>query len=171
VKMHFNLNGEEVEVEASVSTTLLSMLRDGLGLTGAKPACEVGECGACSVLVDDKLVNACLLLAPQVDGRHVVTIEGLQGDEDGPNDLQQAFLDAGAVQCGYCTPGFVMAAEYLLANNPAPPRQIIREAMAGNLCRCTGYQQIIDAVELASRRRSTSGAAGVESFGETEAVS
>jgi aerobic carbon-monoxide dehydrogenase small subunit len=170
VKITFSINGRDCEVDADGTTTLLTLLRETLGLTGAKPACEVGECGACSVFVDQRLVNACMVLAPQVDGRTVITIEGLPGTEDGPNDVQRAFLDAGAVQCGYCTPGFVMAAEALLASNPAPSRKAIREAIAGNLCRCTGYQQIADAVELASVRRrsgesSREGVGGKESWG------
>lgn len=153
MKIHFDLNGQEVEVEASASTTLLTLLRETLGLTGAKPACEVGECGACSVIVDGRVVDSCLMLAAQVDGRRVVTVEGLVAAQDGPNDLQQAFLDAGAVQCGYCTPGFIVAAEALLARNSNPNRQEIRQGIAGNLCRCTGYHQIVDAVEMTAARR------------------
>lgn len=153
MKIQFDLNGQEVEVEASASTTLLTLLRETLGLTGAKPACEVGECGACSVIVDGRVVDSCLMLAAQVDGRRVTTIEGLNAAQDGPNDLQRAFLDAGAVQCGYCTPGFIVAAEALLARNSSPSRQEIRQGIAGNLCRCTGYHQIIDAVEMTAARR------------------
>lgn len=155
MRIHFSLNGNVVDVDVPASTTLLSLLRATLGLTGSKPACEVGECGACSVLVDHRLVNACLILAPQVDGRRVVTIEGMQASDGSLSALQQAILDAGAVQCGYCTPGIVMAAEALLSKNPKPTRQAIKEAIAGNLCRCTGYQQIVEGIELASRRRQT----------------
>jgi carbon-monoxide dehydrogenase small subunit len=162
VKVHFFLNGTAVEADVSPACTVLTMLRDTFGLTGAKPGCEIGECGACSVLVDGKLVNACLLLAPQVEGSQVTTIEGIHAGDGGPNDLQQALLDAGAVQCGYCTPGMVLAGEALLAADPAPSRQAIREAIAGNLCRCTGYQQIIDAIQATAQRRRSAqrGSAG-----------
>ncbi len=170
MRIRFSLNGQAAEVEAAASTTLLGLLRDTFGLTGAKPGCEVGECGACSVLVDHKLVNACLMLAPQVDGKQVVTIEGLRAADGGPNDLQQAFLDAGAVQCGYCTPGFVMAAEALLAKNPMPTRQAIREAIAGNLCRCTGYQQIVDAIQQASLQRRATNAGKADTTQEAATI-
>jgi carbon-monoxide dehydrogenase small subunit len=158
MRIRFTLNGESIEVDAPAESTLLALLRDHFGLTGAKPGCEIGECGACAVILDGRVVNACLLLAPQVDGREVTTIEGIRGPEGGPDDLQQAFLEHGAVQCGYCTPGMVMAGEALLADNPAPTREEIRAAISGNLCRCTGYQQIVDAIEAtAARRRRASG--------------
>jgi carbon-monoxide dehydrogenase small subunit len=153
MKIGFHLNGAGVEADVPADTTLLDLLRDTFGLTGAKPGCEIGECGACSVLLDGNLVNACLLLAPQVQGCQVVTIEGVQDGQGGPNDLQQALLDAGAVQCGYCTPGMVLAGEALLAGEAAPTRQAIREAISGNLCRCTGYQQIVEAIEQTAQRR------------------
>jgi carbon-monoxide dehydrogenase small subunit len=122
-------------------------------MTGTKEGCGVGECGACSVLLDGELVNACLILAAQANGRRVVTIEGIRGPDGGPNDLQQAFIDYGAVQCGFCIPGMVLAGEALLARNPRPSRMEIRRAIAGNLCRCTGYIQIVDAIEATARRR------------------
>jgi carbon-monoxide dehydrogenase medium subunit len=151
----FTLNGQAVSTVAAPGISLLQLLRDVLDLTGTKEGCAVGECGACSVLLDGRLVNACLVLAPQVSGRAVVTIEGIRGPGDGPNDLQEAFIHDGAVQCGFCTPGMVLAGEALLAQNQDPTRQEIREAIAGNLCRCTGYQQIVDAIEhTAARRRS-----------------
>ena len=153
MKIEFILNGKPVQVEAPASTTLLHLLREHLGLTGAKPGCEVGECGACSVILDGLAVNSCQLLAPQVEGREVVTIEGIRGPDGGPNDLQLAFLEFGAVQCGYCTPGMVVAAEAFLDRHPNPTRAEIREAISGNLCRCTGYQQIVDAVEATAVRR------------------
>ena len=165
MKIEFTLNGSPVEIDVPPDTTLLRALRDHLGLTGAKPGCEIGECGACSVILRDelapdggdepvpRLVNSCLLLAPQVDGCRVTTIEGIHAPDGGPDDLQQAFLEFGAVQCGYCTPGMVLAGEALLACNPCPTRQEIREAIAGNLCRCTGYQQIVDAIEATAARR------------------
>ena len=155
MRISFALNGTSVSVDVPEDSRLLDVLRDHLGLTGTKEGCGVGECGACSVLLDGRLVNSCLVLAAQADGRQVVTIEGIRGPEDGPNDLQQAFIDYGAVQCGFCTPGMVLAGEALLATNPHPTRPEIREAIAGNLCRCTGYQQIVDAIEAtAGRRRS-----------------
>ena len=158
MKIAFTLNGESVEVEAPAGVTLLQLLREYLGLTGPKPGCEIGECGACSVILDGLVVNSCQLLAAQVDGRQVISIEGIHAPDGGPNDLQRAFVEFGAVQCGYCTPGMVVAATALLAHNPDPSRQEIREAIAGNLCRCTGYQQIVDAVEAtAARRRSGKG--------------
>lgn len=153
MRIHFRLNGTDVQADESPTCTLLGMLRETFGLMGAKPGCEIGECGACSVLLDGKLVNACLLLAPQVEESEVITIEGIHDADGGPNDLQRALLDAGAVQCGYCTPGMVLAGEALLADNPAPSRQAIQEAIAGNLCRCTGYQQIMDAIEGTAHRR------------------
>ena len=153
MKIAFTLNGAPVEVEAPADRTLLAVLRDQLGQTGTKQGCEVGECGACSVLLDGRLVNSCLVLAPQAGGRQVVTIEGIRGLEGGPNDLQQAFIDYGAVQCGYCIPGMVLAGESLLARKPRPTRAEIREAIAGNLCRCTGYQQIVDAIQATAAKR------------------
>lgn len=152
----FHLNGRQVSVEAPADISLLTLLRDYLGLTGTKEGCDIGECGACSVLLDGRLVNSCLVLAPQVGGRQVITIEGIRGPDGGPNDLQQAFIEYGAVQCGYCIPGMVLAGEALLARNTHPTRSQIREAIAGNLCRCTGYQQIVDAIEAtaAARRRA-----------------
>jgi aerobic carbon-monoxide dehydrogenase small subunit len=153
MKIEFMLNGKPCSVEAPAQTSLLHLLRDYVGLTGTKEGCGVGECGACSVLLDGKLVNSCLVLAPQAGGREVVTIEGVRGADGGPNDLQQNFIDHGAVQCGYCIPGMVLAGEALLATNIAPSRDDIREAIAGNLCRCTGYHQIVDAIEATAESR------------------
>jgi len=147
------LNGRTVSAEAPADMTLLHFLRDVLGLTGTKEGCSVGECGACSVLLDGRLVNSCLVLAAQAGNREVVTIEGIRGPEGGPNDLQQAFIEHGAVQCGYCIPGMVLAGEALLAQTLTPTRADIREAIAGNLCRCTGYQQIVDAIEATAEKR------------------
>jgi xanthine dehydrogenase iron-sulfur cluster and FAD-binding subunit A len=149
----FILNDRPVSVEVTPQATLLSVLRDGLGMTGTKEGCSVGECGACSVLLDGVLVNSCLTLAGQAAGRQVVTIEGIRGADGGPNDLQQAFIDYGAVQCGYCIPGMILAGESLLARTLAPSRDEIRHAIAGNLCRCTGYQQIVDAIEVTAAKR------------------
>ena len=153
MKLTFNLNGSPVETEAPQDMSLLSVLRDNLGLTGTKEGCNVGECGACSVLLDGKLVNSCLILAAQANGRQVITIEGVCLPDGSPSDLQQAFIEYGAVQCGFCTPGMVLAGEALLAENPRPNRLEIRTAIAGNLCRCTGYQQIVDAIQSTAQQR------------------
>lgn len=153
MRLQFNLNGKVVETEAPVDSSLLTVLRDYLGLTGTKEGCGVGECGACSVLLDGKLVNSCLVLAAQASGRHIVTIEGVSQPDGSPSDLQQAFIQYGAVQCGFCTPGMVLAGEALLTDNPQPTRMEIREAIAGNLCRCTGYQQIVDAIQQTAQSR------------------
>lgn len=149
----FTLNGEPVTIAAPAHITLLRLLRDYLRLTGTKEGCDIGECGACSVLVDGQVVAACLTLAPQVSGRTVTTIEGLRNADGGLTDIQQAFVWAGAVQCGYCIPGLVIATAALLHENPTPTRTAIREAIGGNLCRCTGYQQIVDAIEQVAASR------------------
>lgn len=153
MKFELTVNGIRHSVDAPAHISLLHFLRDVLHLTGTKEGCNVGECGACSVLLDGKLVNSCLILAAQANGRDIVTIEGIHAQDGGPNDLQQVFIEYGAVQCGYCTPGMVLAGEALLKNNPNPTRIEIREAIAGNLCRCTGYQQIVDAIEAAAIHR------------------
>lgn len=153
--INFILNKESVSVDAPADITLLTLLRDYLKLTGTKEACEVGECGACAVMLDGKLVNSCLVAAPSVMGREMTTIEGIHAQDGGPNDLQQNFISKGAVQCGYCIPGMVIAGEALLAVKNDPSRLEIREALAGNLCRCTGYMQIVDAIETTAQERST----------------
>jgi len=154
MKLEFTLNGEWVTLaDVDGEMLLVDLLRSTLGLTGTKRGCESGVCGACSVLVDDKLTKSCRTLAAKVAGRAVTTIEGIHAPDGGLSDLQQAFLECGAVQCGYCTPGMVIAAEALLRINPNPPRDEIRRAISPNLCRCTGYQQIVDAVERAAKRR------------------
>ena len=147
------LNGESVTVEVEPFELLVDVLRDKLGLTGTKIGCNEGECGACTVIMDGQAVLSCLLPAMKAQGREVVTIEGLsRGDELHP--LQQAFIEKGAVQCGYCTPGMIMSAKALLDENPRPSIDEIEEALAGNLCRCTGYFQIVEAVEAAIESRS-----------------
>jgi aerobic carbon-monoxide dehydrogenase small subunit len=152
VQLHLRVNGEDREVEGAwAGESLLYVLRERLGLPGSKNACEQGECGSCSVYVDGELVCACLVLAAQAQGREVVTVEGL-GEGGDLHPIQEAFVEAGAVQCGFCTPGLVMATHDLLATVPSPREEEIREALAGNLCRCTGYEKIIDAVRLASER-------------------
>jgi len=153
MRIEFSLNGARVSVDVPADSTLLTVLRDHLNLTGTKEGCGVGECGACSVLLDGRLVNSCLVLAAQAGGRQVITIEGIRGPDGGPNDLQQAFIDYGAVQCGYCIPGMVLAGEALLAAHPRPTRTEIRQAIAGNLCRCTGYQQIVEAIQATAIQR------------------
>ena len=143
------VNGEARTVAFPTHHTLLEVVREELGLTGTKHGCELGECGTCTVLVDGRPVLSCLALAVEMDGREIETVEGLQrGNELHP--LQAAFADLGAAQCGYCTPGILMAAKALLAAQPAPDRETIRQALAGNLCRCTGYHKIVEAVEWAA---------------------
>jgi aerobic carbon-monoxide dehydrogenase small subunit len=151
VRIELTVNGERHESEVWAGESLLTTLRDRLELPGSKNACEQGECGSCSVLLDGELVCSCLVLAAQADGHEVVTVEGLAvGDALHP--VQRAFADAGAVQCGFCTPGFVVAAADLLRRVPDPSDDEIREALSGNLCRCTGYQKILDAVHQAAGR-------------------
>ena len=133
--------------------SLLYVLRERMGLPGSKNACEQGECGSCSVYLDGTLVCACLVAAGQADGSEIVTVEGLERGDGELHPIQQAFLDAGAVQCGFCTPGLIVATHDLLARNPAPSEPEIREALAGNLCRCTGYEKILDAVRAAADGR------------------
>jgi carbon-monoxide dehydrogenase small subunit len=151
VRIELTVNGELREADVWAGESLLTALRDRLGLPGSKNACEQGECGSCSVLFDGVLVCSCLVLAAQADGHEVVTVEGL-GADNALHPVQEAFADTGAVQCGFCTPGFVVAAVDLLARNPDPSDDEIREALSGNLCRCTGYAKILDAVRLAAAR-------------------
>ena len=150
-RLAMTVNGEKVETLFAPYKTLLEVLREDLALTGTKHGCELGECGACTVLVDGAPMLSCLVLGLECEGRSIETIEGVaRGPELHP--LQAAFADFGGSQCGYCTPGVIMAAKALLEANPQPTREQIKEATAGNLCRCTGYQQIVDAVEDAARR-------------------
>ena len=151
MKLELTVNGERREATIWPGESLLATLRDRLGLPGSKNACEQGECGSCAVLLDAELVCACLVLAAQAEGRTVSTVEGLAADGE-LHPVQRAFVDAGAVQCGFCTPGLVVAAADLLEHNAAPSDDEIREALAGNLCRCTGYTKILDAVNLAAAR-------------------
>ena len=149
MKIEFILNDQPVSVECSGSETLLSVLREHFGLLGVKEGCGVGECGACTILLDDRAINACLVAVGKVRGRQVLTIEGL-AKEGKLHPIQEAFVDMAAVQCGFCTPGMVMAAYALLKENPAPSRQEVIDGLAGNLCRCTGYHDIIRAVQKAA---------------------
>jgi len=150
VRIELLVNGDQREADVWPGESLLFALRERLGLPGSKNACEQGECGSCSVLLDGTLVCACLVLAAQADGHEVVTVEGLAGNGE-LHRVQEAFVDAGAVQCGFCTPGLVVATADLLARRPDPSEDEIREALSGNLCRCTGYQKIFDAVRIAAR--------------------
>jgi aerobic carbon-monoxide dehydrogenase small subunit len=153
VRISLTVNGESRVADVWGGDSLLTALRDALELPGSKNACEQGECGSCSVLLDGELVCACLVLAAQADGHEVVTVEGLaNGDELHP--VQAAFVEAGAVQCGFCTPGLVVAVADLLDRVPDPSEDEVREALSGNLCRCTGYVKIFDAVRLAQERRA-----------------
>jgi aerobic carbon-monoxide dehydrogenase small subunit len=149
MRIELTVNGERLEADVWAGESLLYVLRERLGLPGSKNACEQGECGSCSVLLDGRLVCACLVLAAQAEGHELVTVEGLA--EDGElHPVQAAFAETGAVQCGFCTPGFVVATADLLARSPSPTDDDIREALSGNLCRCTGYAKIFDAVRLAA---------------------
>jgi carbon-monoxide dehydrogenase small subunit len=149
-----DVNGESRQLLVPVHKTLLEVLREDMQLTGTKHGCELGECGTCTVLIDGKPELSCLVLPVQVEGRSITTVEGIAHGSD-LHPLQQAFAELGAAQCGYCTPGILLSAKSLLEVNHRPSRDDIREALAGNLCRCTGYTKILDAVELAARRMSS----------------
>lgn len=153
VRLH--VNGETHTVEVDVRDSLLDVLRDRLGLTGAKRGCDMGECGACTVLLDGKPVNACMLLAVEVQDRAILTIEGVS--PGGLHPIQQAFVDNGAVQCGFCTSGMILTAKAFLETSPRPTRENVRQAISGHLCRCTGYQKIVDAVMDAASRLQKEG--------------
>lgn len=146
------INGKRLDLAVAPNRTLLDLLRYDLGLTGTKKGCDVGDCGACTVILDGKPVNSCLVLAVQAHGKEILTIEGLAGDQT-LHPIQQAFVDKGAIQCGFCTPGMVLSAKSLLDRDPKPTEEEIRSALSGNLCRCTGYQKIVEAVKAASERR------------------
>ena len=161
IRLRLVVNGQAVETLVDPSKTLLEVLREDLQLTGTKHGCELGECGACAVLLDGEPVLSCLALAQECADRQVTTVEGL-ADHGRLHPLQEAFADLGAAQCGYCTPGILVTAKALLDREPAPSRDRIREALSGNLCRCTGYQQIIEAVEAAAARLQPSPAAGAD---------
>lgn len=149
--IQFILNGQATHLDGPADRRVVDILREDLGLTGTKEACGSGECGACTILVDGEPRLSCLMLAAQLEGRSITTIEGLaEGEELHP--LQEAFVELGGVQCGFCTPGMVLSAVSLLKDNPVPSRSEIREGLSGNLCRCTGYQKIVDAVEAAAKK-------------------
>jgi len=153
MRVRLKINGVERDFEVPPTERLFVTLRERALLTGTKEGCGIGECGACSVLLDGKLVPSCLVLTASQDGAAITTVEGLSHGE-ALSDLQQAFVEAGAVQCGYCTPGMLMAAEHLLSGHPRPSAEQIREGISGNLCRCTGYAKIVSAIQKTARRRS-----------------
>jgi carbon-monoxide dehydrogenase small subunit len=148
--IELRVNGEVLEVHVEPWWTLARVLREGLGLTGTKASCETGDCGACTVIVDGRAVRSCIYPVMKARGREISTIEGLADEDGGLHPLQQAFVDHFAIQCGYCTPGMIMAAKALLDENPHPTVEEIREGLRGNLCRCTGYKRIIEAVAAAA---------------------
>jgi len=147
------VNGERYHLTVGSETTLLEVLREDLGLKGVKEGCSKGECGACTVLIDNKPVNSCLVLAVEADGSEIITIEGVERNGQ-LNPIQEAFIEHGAVQCGFCTPGMIISAKHLLEKNPEPTEEEIKEAISGNLCRCTGYVRIISAIKAASEKYS-----------------
>lgn len=155
IKINMNVNGKDYELEINEDKRLIDVLREDLGFTGVKEGCSEGECGACTVIMDGYTVNSCLVMAFQAHGSTIVTIEGLE--KDGKLDpIQQSFIEKGATQCGYCTPGFIVSARALLDKVKNPTREEIREAISGNLCRCTGYNKIVEAIEEAGRHENGS---------------
>ncbi len=150
--IRFHCNGKPVQVDVEPNARVIDLLREDLGLTGTKEGCGRGECGACTILLDGKPVNACLLLVGKIVDREIVTIEGIAGEDGSLHPIQEAFLDTGAVQCGFCTPGMVLSAKALLDENGTPAVEAVEEALSGNLCRCTGYGKIVEGVLEASRR-------------------
>ncbi len=152
VSINISVNGEEYRLDVKPNRVLLDVLREDIGLTGTKKGCGLGKCGACTVLLDDRPVHSCLILAAQADGKKITTIEGIAGQE--PHVLQNAFVEKGAVQCGFCTPGMINTAKALLDTNPDPDDAEIKSAIAGNLCRCTGYNQIVSAIQTCTRSNS-----------------
>jgi carbon-monoxide dehydrogenase small subunit len=152
VPINISVNGEEYGLEVKPNRVLLDVLREDIGFTGTKKGCGLGKCGACTVLLDGRPVHSCLILAPQVDGKEITTIEGIAGEE--PHVLQNAFVEKGAVQCGFCTPGMINTAKALLDTNPDPGEAEIKLAIAGNLCRCTGYNQIVSAIQTCTQSNS-----------------
>jgi len=150
MKISFTCNGKQISVDVPPETRALDVLRDQLGLTGVKEGCGRGECGACTILLDGKPVSSCLLLAPKLEGKNILTVEGLERPDGTLHPLQAAFLEEGAVQCGFCTPGMIMSSKALLDENPRPGTEEIEEALSGNICRCTGYAKIVRAVQRAA---------------------
>ena len=157
VQLHLKVNGMEHKIEVEPRRTLLELIREDLELTGTKEGCSLGECGTCTVLLDGRPIKSCITLAVQANGREVTTIEGLEGSDGTLHPLQQAFMEHGAIQCGFCTPGMVLSAKALLDENPRPTEMEVRQAIAGNLCRCTGYQKIVEAILAVGKQRPASG--------------
>ena len=155
-EIRITVNGKPYELSVRPHATLLEVIREDLGLTGTKEGCGVGECGACTVIMNGKSVNACLVLAPEADGKEITTIEGL-ADGDKLDPIQQAFYEIGGLQCGFCTPGMVVAIDQLLRDNPSPTEAEVRRGLDGNLCRCTGYQNIVKAVQYAAAKLAEGG--------------
>lgn len=149
INIKLSVNGRDHNVNIEPNARLLDVIRDQLGFTGTKEGCGVGECGTCTVILNGRKVNSCMVLAAQADGSKILTIEGIASDNGSLHPIQEAFIEAGAVQCGFCTPGMVLSAYELLSHNPSPSRDEVKIAISGNLCRCTGYKQIVEAVELA----------------------
>ena len=155
ITVSFNLNGEPVSADVPMAWTLLRTLREVFEMTGAKEGCGVGECGACTVMVDGDAVNACLYPIPEIEGKKVLTIEGVARSDGTLHPIQQAFIENNGVQCGYCTSGMIMSAKALLDQNPQPDETDIRTAISGNICRCTGYVQIVESIEMAAKTQNT----------------
>ena len=154
IELNIKVNNKNYKLFVASNKRLLDVLRDDLGLTGVKEGCAIGECGACTVIMNGKNVCSCMILAAQAKGSEIITIEGLEGPKGELHPLQEAFIKTGAVQCGFCTSGMILSSLVLLKNNPTPTREEIKEAISGNFCRCTGYQQIIEAIKLAAKRMS-----------------
>ncbi|AZR73633.1 (2Fe-2S)-binding protein [Anoxybacter fermentans] len=158
IPIQFVINGEKIELSVPANMTLLDMIRQELNLTGTKKGCDEGDCGACTVLMDGKPVNSCMVLAVDANGKEILTIEGLKGNNGDLHPIQQAFVEVGAIQCGFCTPGMVLTAKALLDQNPTPTEVEVREAISGNLCRCTGYKKIVEAIIKAGEYLKVKGA-------------
>lgn len=150
-QIRLTVNGKDYEVQVKPSATLLDVIREDLGLTGTKEGCGVGECGACTVIMEDKAINACIVLAVEANNKNIITIEGLAGDEK-LHPIQEAFMEVGGLQCGFCTPGMILSAKVLLDKNKTPSDQEIRKGLEGNFCRCTGYTKIVESVKAAAQK-------------------
>ena len=155
-----NVNGDVYEVAVQPWRTLVEVLREDLGLTGTKVGCQTGDCGGCTVLIDGRSVTSCLTLAVTADGKEITTIEGLAASAEDLDPIQESFVEKGAIQCGYCTPGMIMSAKYLLDRNPEPTEEEIRKGLSGNLCRCTGYNRIVEAIGDAAEKMKSAGKEG-----------
>jgi len=157
IELNIKINDKDYKLFIASNKRLLDVLRDDLGLTGVKEGCAIGECGACTVIMNGKNVCSCMILAGQAEGSEIITIEGLEGPKGELHPLQEAFIETGAVQCGFCTPGMILSSLVLLKSNPSPTKKEIKEAISGNFCRCTGYKQIIEAIQLAAEKMRRGG--------------